>query len=134
MLVLMAFLGLACGAPGPTPSPTPAPTPDLPSLPLPANLSGIPAEGEFGIELQAHTPPGSVAVGVEQTYTLAHCGLFSPIDIDGSLWDPVTGDNGQGGPLTEDQIGDLINATPVLLVLVDHDTMLMGTQHGGRVV
>ena len=42
-------------------------------------------------------------MGFEQTYTLEHCGLISPIDVDGSLWDPVFGDDGHGGPLTEDQ-------------------------------
>ena len=65
---------------------------------------------------------------------LGHCGLISPVDIDGSLWDPVAGDDGNGGPLTEDQEGDLINATRVLLVLIDNDTMLMATPNGARVL
>lgn len=134
ILALVGVALLACGSPGPTGSPTPAPTPDLPSLPLPANIAGIPAQGESQIELEAHTPPGSVAVGVEQAYTLPHCGLVSPIDIDGSLWDPTFGDNGAGGPLTQDQLGDVINGTPVALVLVDHETMLMVTSHGARIV
>jgi hypothetical protein len=130
VLVVLLIAGLmGCGAP---PPPTATATTDLPSLPLPADVSATPPAD--GIRIEALTPPNSVPVGVEHTYSLDHCGLFSPIDVDGSLWEPIAGDDGAGGPLTADQIGDLINETSVALVLVDHATMLMVTRHGGRVL
>jgi hypothetical protein len=129
VVVLLATGVTGCGAP---PPPAATATPDLPSLPLPESVSATPPPD--GIRIEALTPPISVQVGVEHTYTLDHCGLFSPIDVDGSLWDPIYGDDGAGGPLTSDQIGDLINETSVALVLVDHETMLMVTRHGGRVL
>jgi hypothetical protein len=55
------------------------------------------------------------------------------VDIDGSLWDAVGGLNGQGGALTEDQLGDLINATPSVVTLIDDRTMEMRTSHGAVV-
>jgi hypothetical protein len=146
VLALMTLIVLACGStPSATPTPiptspptsTPIPTPpdDLPKLTLPGTISGIPGpDDDFTATLEPHTPADSVAVGEDQVFTLGHCGLGSPIDIDGGMWDPIAGDDGLGGPLTEDQVGDLINATPVVLVLVDHDTMLMATQHGARIL
>ena len=118
----------------PAASPAPTAGPDRPALPLPEGLSGIPDPGAFGIDTHAATPPGSVPAGVEQTFVLGHCGLSSPIDIDGALWDPAAADDGQSGPLTEVQVGELINSTPVLLVLVDDQTMLMATPAGARVL
>lgn len=61
---------------------------------------------------------------------LGHCGLISPIDMDGSLWDPIGGHDGAGGPLTEDQLGELINATPVVVVLTDPNTAVLQTPLG----
>jgi hypothetical protein len=84
--------------------------------------------------VEPHTPADSVPIGEEQVFNLGHCGLGSPIDVDGSLWDPVAGDDGSGGSLTDDQVGDLINGTPVVFVLVDHDTMLMSSEHGARIL
>jgi hypothetical protein len=73
-------------------------------------------------------------MGEEQNYTLGHCGLISSIDIDGSLWDPVAGDDGFGGPLTDAQLGELINSTPVVLVLLDPDAILFVTPLGARIL
>jgi hypothetical protein len=56
------------------------------------------------------------------------------IDIDGSLWDPVAGDDGFGGPLADPQLGELVNSTPVVIVLVDQDTMLVVTPLGARIL
>jgi hypothetical protein len=131
-VVLVAAV-IGCASP-PAASPTPTAGPDLPTLPLPEGLSGIPGLDEFGISIDAITPPGSVPVGSEQAFTLGHCGLSSPIDIDGSLWDPVAGEGAAGGPLTETNTGELINSTAVLLVLVDAQTMLMATPAGARIL
>jgi hypothetical protein len=129
-LALLVLASIACGSPSPTPTqaptPTPAPTPAL--LPLPANLSGIPTEEEFTAEVSPQTPE-ELTVGEERDYTLGHCGLISPVDIDGSLWDPV----GTAAALTEQQEGELINATPVVIVTSDENTMQMRTPAGALI-
>jgi hypothetical protein len=38
------------------------------------------------VQLTATSPP---ARGPAVAMSLGHCGLMSPIDVDGSLWDPV---------------------------------------------
>ena len=133
-IVLLSLLTIACASPTPTPTPSPSPAADLPTLALEANISGIPGGNEPVATVQSHTPTGSVPIGVQQSFTLGHCGLGSPIDLDGALWDPVAGDDGSGGPLTEDQIGELINSTAVVLVLIDHETALFATPLGARIL
>lgn len=128
LVALLALAGVGCGSPAPTPAA------DLPTLALEANISGIPDGNEPVATVQSHTPPGSVPIGVQQSFTLGHCGLGSPIDLDGALWDPVAGDDGSGGPLAEDQIGELINSTAVVLVLIDHETALFATPLGARIL
>ena len=100
---------------------------------MPNDLGRIPGPADASIELSAQTPPGELTLGEARNYELGHCGLLSPVDIDGSFWDPVGGHNGQGGPLTEDQLGDLINATPTVVTLIDDQTMEMQTSHGAVV-
>jgi hypothetical protein len=80
------------------------------------------------------TPAGSVPIGSPQNFQLGHCGLGSPIDFDGSLWDPVAGDDGAQGPLTQDQMGELINATAVVLTLADATRAQMVTPLGARIL
>ena len=156
-LLLVAFLAVAgCGGDGrvPTvrpstaatsvprltpeaatniPGPTPTLTPESSFLPLPDDLGRVPGAADPSAELIAQTPSGELTLGEARNYLLGHCGLISPIDIDGSLWDPIGGHNGAGGPLTEDQQGDLINATPTTVVLIDAQTMEMLTSHGALV-
>ncbi|MCC6237380.1 MAG: hypothetical protein IT299_07380 [Dehalococcoidia bacterium] len=45
-------------------------------------------------------------------FKLLHCGLLSPIDVDGSLWDPRTAHDGSGGALSDEQSDELVNGTP----------------------
>jgi hypothetical protein len=123
----------------PTATPRWSPTPELTAtpgaafIPLPADLAGIPGANEPSVELSPGTPRGELEVGVARDFMLGHCGLISPIDIDGSLWDPVAGHDGAGGPLTDDQAGDLINATRTVVVLTDQNTLEMQTEHGAVV-
>ena len=127
---LLALALVACGSP--TPTNTFAPQSTL--LPLPANLSGIPGNEEFTAEVSPQTPRGELTVGEARDYTIGHCGLSSPVDIDGSLWDPNGAHNGFGGPLNEIHEGELINATSTVVVLVDDNTMEMRTPAGAVVV
>jgi len=140
----LALTMVACAAPT---TPTHAPTlesasptavatsnPALPTLPLPAGYSGIPGPGAPTAMMEAHTPAGSVPLGEPQSLEIGHCGLGSPIDFDGSLWDPTAGDDGSGGPLTTEQQGELINATQVELKIVDPDTAVLVTPAGARVL
>lgn len=127
----MALLALACVSETPTPLPT---APDVATLPLQAGISGIPKPGAPTATVDSRTPPDTVQVAVEQSFQLGHCGLASPIDFDGSLWDPTFGDDGSGGPLTDPQIGELINQTATVLVLVDTQTAQLVTPLGARIV
>jgi len=131
LLIAVALVAVGCGAD--VPAPTASPTPTLALQPLPANLSGIPGPTDVTALLVPHTPRGELEVGVSRNFTLGHCGLMSPVDVDGSLWDPVGGHNGAGGPLNEQQSGELINETPAVVELTDPNTMVMRTA-GGAVI
>ena len=86
------------------------------------------------IQIAPHTARGELEVGVERDYPLPHCGLNSPIDIDGSLWEPVGAHEGSGGPLNEAQIGDLINPTTTVVVLTSPEFLQMRTPTGAVVL
>jgi hypothetical protein len=134
VVLALCFLA-ACGA---TPTPTTHVDPPIPTptafAPLPAELSGIPAAGAPTAELQPHSPRDELEIGEERDFTLGHCGLGSPIDIDGSLWDPSGGQNGAGGALNEAQSGELINATSTVIKLESEDRMVMRTPLGAVIV
>jgi hypothetical protein len=132
-VVLAAALFTAgCGAqvPSPTVPPSPSPTPTALLLPLPAHVAGIPGPGDATALLAPQSRPGELEAGVARNFTLGHCGLISPIDFDGSLWDPIAGHDGSGGPLTDDQMGDLINATTTVVELIDPNTTVLRTPLG----
>ena len=46
------------------------------------------ARGPNTITLMPISPRGAI-VGVAYSYDMPHCGIASPIDIDGSFWDPL---------------------------------------------
>jgi hypothetical protein len=46
------------------------------------------ARGSDSITLLPISPTGAV-VGVAYAYDMPHCGIGSPIDVDGSFWDGV---------------------------------------------
>ncbi len=108
--------------------PTPSPAASL--LPLPVGVAGIPGAGDASVVLDAETQRGAIQPGVGRPFQLGHCGLGSPIDFDGSLWNPVAGHDGEGGPLTEDQRGELINPTEVTLIVLTPDVAELHTPLG----
>jgi hypothetical protein len=98
------------------------PAGDIVLSPLPASIAIIAADiPTVSVE------PESVAdleVGQPLDYGLGHCGLWSPVDLDGSLWQAVGGAKADGSAIVEgddEAIGELINATPGVFVLVDED-------------
>ena len=131
---LPAILGvmviLVAGCSSLAPSPSAPPSLKVSQRPLPAEVAGIPDPGDPSTEITPQTPSGELEVGVARDLTLGHCGLISPIDMDGSLWDPIGGHDGSGGGLTEDQLGELINATPVVVFLSDPNTAELRTPLG----
>jgi hypothetical protein len=128
---LLGALLIACGS-APTPSDEVLGTAPPPRaiLPLPEGVSGIPGAGDTSVEIGPQSPDGELELDVERDFALGHCGLSSPIDIDGSLWDPIGGDNGAGGELNDLQRNELINVTSTVVVLISEDRLLMLTPQG----
>jgi hypothetical protein len=86
--------------------------------PLPPQLAFLEPDLNSGIPTATVKPESSqVTEGERSGFSLGHCGLASPIDYDGSLWDVVGAQDLSGGPLTEAQIGDLINQTQGVIVV-----------------
>lgn len=128
--------------PDPSVAPTPSPTPNAPptpaftgdpfagALPLPADLR----LGRGDIMVTPSSEPG-LATGATMPYDLGHCGLYSPVDLDGSLWEPVGGVDRQGGPIdTDAEIGDLINGTTGEVMLVTAERLDWRATSSGVVV
>jgi hypothetical protein len=51
-------------------------------------------------------------------YELGHCGLLSPVDVDGSFWNPVGGTTADGAKLDLRADSEMINATAGLIVVI----------------
>jgi len=91
-------------------------------LPLPDEVAVIPADIPM-VSVPPESVAGELVVGAPLEHTLGHCGLWSPIDLDGSLWQPIGGTDGAGGAIDSDEeIGELINATPGTFVLLAPDS------------
>jgi hypothetical protein len=129
-VIMLIIVVAACGA---TPPPSWPPTDEpaaRPLLPLPGAVDGIPRQGDAAVTLPAHSPVGIIQIGVPVNFNLGHCGLGSPVDLEGGLWDPIAGDNGFGGPHSEQQLGELVNSTTVVLTLLDSNRALFVTPRG----
>ena len=101
----------ATAAPEPSPGHLPPGT-----FPLPEQIVSVP-EDIPTVSIEPTSEPGLV-IGTPTPFTLEHCGLLSPFDADGSLWQPVAGRDAAGGPIdSDDEIGEFINATPGELTL-----------------
>lgn len=91
MIVLLALAATACTAVD-FGRPTPAPVVwglDVPEA-APEAIAAQPvvARGPNSITLLPISPTGAV-VRTDYAYAMPHCGIRSPIDVDGSFWDPV---------------------------------------------
>ena len=121
----------ATAPPSPTASPSASPTASLDTtgfLPLPEVLAGIPLGGGPSAEIapatQRRLAPDPLT---GHAFQLGHCGLLGPLDFDGSLWVARGAHNGLGGPISEEQLIELLNATPVRIFLLDDEQGLLVT-------
>jgi hypothetical protein len=89
---------------------------------LPAAPPGDPDDMRPGANGGVIFPPTSVRLehGVPYRFNLGHCGLQSPVDLDGSFWDPVDLVGVGGQPIDPDTDPEMINATGgVVIVIAD---------------
>lgn len=96
--------------------------------------SGEFADGEPGPEGGIVFGPVSVPIdhAVAYRFSLGHCGLQSPVDIDGSFWDPLEGITSSGAELDLASDGEMINATSGVIVVIG-DEMRFRTDSGSVV-
>ncbi len=129
-LILVALVLAACAAEG-TPS-------GFEGVPI-SNPRDLPVIGDFvvvrpgangGSLLDAVSGPIEAAVAYR--FSLGHCGLLSPIDVDGSFWDPLDGTGPTGAELDLDSDGEMINATSGVIVVIG-DEMRFRTDSGSVV-
>jgi hypothetical protein len=145
LLIVVLGVLVACAAPNvPAASPSAAPTasPSAPAtdsaaalfLPLPEGYpTDVEEPGVPTATVAPATSPGA-ELGVRYPFALGHCGLDSPFDFDGSLWDPVGGLDPAGGAIdSEAELGELINATEGELILSSADEAQFRTA-GGSVI
>lgn len=146
LLLVASTVLVACDLNPPTPTPrlgsptaSASPSPSsaaLPNLfPLPAGV--IPPGGTAKLTAKtAHT----AEPGKPYPFTLGHCGVGSPIDFDGSLWDVLGAQDGNDHQVPEEQLGDLVNASSGTMTLVGAENALFRTtssvvvglkRHGG---
>jgi hypothetical protein len=132
-LALAAGLLTACAS-GSAPAPTvtvewllDGPGREMP--PLGERPEGEPGPGG-GTILQPVSAP--IASGTAYRFRLGHCGLLSPIDVDGSFWDPVEGVSALGAPIELESDPEMINATGGTLAVFS-DEMRFHTD-GGSIV
>jgi hypothetical protein len=131
VIVLLTVVLAGCGASAPSASPTEEPTADpfAVAFPIPPELV---AEGEF--EAVPKSQPG-LTIGTLVPFELEHCGLMSPVDVDGSLWEPVRAMDAQGGPVdTDSEMSDLINPASGEAMLVTHERLDFRAERSGVVV
>ena len=125
------------------PSPSSQPYPAASTSPSPVEPAlaetGYPLPDVFGDPSELPTvslEPDSEAgwpIGVPQAFSLGHCGILSPVDVDGSLWAVVGASDAAGGPIEEDrEIGELINATAGTLELTAADRAVFVSDSGQR--
>jgi hypothetical protein len=62
-----------------------------------------------------------IATGVAYRFSLGHCGLASPVDLDGSFWVALDGVTATGAPLDLESESEMINATSGTVIVIDNE-------------
>jgi hypothetical protein len=74
----------------------------------------------------------TIEKGAPYRFSLGHCGLISPIDVDGSFWSPIDGMTATGAELDLASDPEMINATSGIVVVIG-DEMRFRTASGSVV-
>ena len=90
--------------------------------------------GEPGPQGGTVLEPASVPIehGVSYRYVLGHCGLASPVDLDGSFWNAVDGTSSAGAPIDLETDPEMINATAGAVAVIGNEAQFR-TDSGGLV-
>ena len=77
-------------------------------------------EGRIGPNGLTIFDPSSARLqeAVVYRFSLGHCGLHSPVDVDGSFWDAIEGIGPNGRPIDLETDGEMINATSGVIVVI----------------
>jgi hypothetical protein len=117
-VLLVVLAGCSAGAPTPTEIGWPAWEPAR-ELPAGGELDdGRPGPNGGTILLPASA---QVATGVPYRFSLGHCGLMSPVDVDGSFWEALEGVDAEGGQIDLGADSEMINATSGIIVVNDDE-------------
>ena len=89
---------------------------DAPEMPP----GGPVGEGRLGPTGGTILDPTSARLvqAVAYRFSLGHCGLLSPVDVDGSFWDPIDGVTPNGQPLDLENDGEMINQTAGVFAVI----------------
>jgi len=119
VFVMFAVATTACAREAPMPQPpsfedvsTSGATEMPPGGPF---AEGRPGEAGGTILAPVSAP---IAPATAYRFSLGHCGLSSPIDVDGSFWDPVDGLDAGGARLDLEGDSEMINATAGFFVVI----------------
>ena len=88
LAVVLALVAGCSSLPSPTPGPTAWGDKVPEAAPEAVAAQPVVSRGSDSITLLPISPAGA-AVGVAYAYDMPHCGINSPIDVDGSFWDAV---------------------------------------------
>lgn len=137
--VLLGVLGVAAiTAAGCAPEIASSPSSDQFTLSFvpPEQAGELPAAGPFvegrpGANGATIFRPTSAAVVERAPYrfSLGHCGLLSPVDVDGAFWDPVDAVGASGRVVDLNNDGEMINQTAGVIILIG-DKAFFRTESG----
>jgi hypothetical protein len=89
LMAVVAATAVGCQSINPAPSASPATAVNrVPAAPVPIAPEPVVTNGTDSVTFLPNSPTGAV-IGVVYAYDMPHCGINSPIDVDGSFWDAV---------------------------------------------
>ena len=88
---------------------------------------GPPGESRIGPTGGLTFDPTSARLehGVPYRFSLQHCGLHSPVDVDGSFWDAIDGVTPNGRRIDLESDGEMINSTPGVIVVIGDEARFL---------
>ena len=119
-LVLATLVAASCSGDAPPPDPSSAFDGISAADPRDLPLNFASREGTRGPNGGTLFDPISAPIDetVAYRFSLGHCGLQSPVDVDGSFWDAVDGTTPSGDELNLADDSEMINATGGVIVVI----------------